>query len=113
VNDSPLPSDEGWVRLAALDRLPCGRAVRVDIDGQQVALFHTEGGLRAIDGLCPHLGGELSDGAFDDAEVTCPRHARRYDLRTGQRQDREGQPVHVYPTRIVDDWIWLAVPERR
>lgn len=84
MTDTPLPSDEGWVRLAALDRLPCGRAVQVDIDGQQVALFHTEGGLRAIDGL-----------------------------RTGQRQDREGQAIHVYPTRIVDDWIWLAVLERR
>jgi len=99
-----------WVRLAPLERLPRGQAVPVDLDGRLIALFHTDRGLRAVDGDCPHAGGELSDGSFDDTSVTCPRHGWCYDLRTGERRDRRGQPVNVYPTRVIDDWIWLNCP---
>lgn len=84
--------------------------MRVDVDGLEIALFHTEAGLRAIDDTCPHAGGPLSEGDFDDATVTCRWHRWRYDLHTGERQDRKGQPVHVYPTRVTDDWIFLVVP---
>jgi nitrite reductase/ring-hydroxylating ferredoxin subunit len=52
--------DPYWVRLAPVERLPRGRAVLVDIDGRPIALFHTTSGLRAVDGSCPHAGGQLS-----------------------------------------------------
>ncbi|OLS99496.1 hypothetical protein BJF90_08270 [Pseudonocardia sp. CNS-004] len=101
--------ERGWVRLAPLEELPRGRAVLVEGGERPIALFHTASGVRAVDGTCPHAGGELSGGDFDDTSVTCPRHLWCYDLRTGKRRDRKGEPLHVYRTRIIDSWIWLRV----
>lgn len=106
-------ADARWFRLAPLSALPRGQAVQVDLDGRTVALFHTEDGLRAVGGICPHAGGPLSDGDVDGGTVTCPWHRWRYDLRTGERRDRRGQPVDVHPTRVVDDWIWLGATRDR
>lgn len=112
MNEAPSGAETCWIRLAPLDRLPPRQAVRVDVDDLPIALFHTEDGLRAVDGLCPHAGRPLSEGDFDAATVTCSWHRWRYDLRTGERLDRKGYPVHVYSTRVVDGWIWLAAPPR-
>ena len=99
-----------WLRLAPLAALRPGEAVEVHVDGELIALFHTSDGLRAVSGTCPHAGGPLADGDFDEAAVTCPWHRWSYDLRTGERRDRKGQPLDVHQTRVIDDWIWLAAP---
>lgn len=107
--------DEGgaWVRVAPADALPAGGAVTIDVDGEQVALFHTEDGFRALGGLCLHMAGRLSDGQVVDDEVVCPLHAWRYDLATGARTDRRGQGVATYRSEIRDGWLFLDLPQRK
>lgn len=102
-------SGDGWVRLAPTGRLPAGQAVRVEATDLSIALFNTPDGLCAIGGVCPHAGGPLEQGQVDRGVVRCPWHGWRYDLRTGQRIDRKGQPVNVYAARVDDGWIWLRL----
>lgn len=108
-------SQEGsaWVRVAPADALPAGTAATVDIDGEQVALFHTKDGYRALDGLCLHMAARLSDGQVVHNDVVCPLHAWRYDLTTGARTDRRGQGVASYRIEIRDGWLFLGLPERK
>ncbi|MFI0369935.1 Rieske (2Fe-2S) protein [Actinomadura sp. 1N219] len=99
-----------WVRLAPAGALPRGEAVAVDVDGERIAVFHTEDGYHALAGHCPHMAGELNEGEVAGGEVACPLHAWRYDLATGARTDRRGQSVAVYPTDVRDGWLYLALP---
>lgn len=105
-------TDLDWVRLAPSTALPRGSSVTVDIDGEQVALFHGEGGFHALADACPHMGARLSDGEFRDGVVECPWHVRLYDLKTGARRDRPGQPARVYPVRECEGWVLLGLPRR-
>ena len=101
-----------WVRLAPADALPVGKSVGIDVDGEQVALFHTKSGYRALGGLCLHMAAQLSDGQVVDADVVCPLHGWRYDLASGARKDRPGQGVATYPLEIHDGWLFLSLPRR-
>lgn len=109
---SPRPDDgratREWVRLAPASALPPGKAVRVDIDGeQQIALFRTESGYYALSDMCPHMGGPLSEGEIVGGAVTCPWHGWRYDAATGTRVDRTGQAAMTYPVEVRDGYLFL------
>ncbi|MGP4029941.1 Rieske (2Fe-2S) protein [Actinomadura sp. 3N407] len=105
-------TDVDWVRLAPSTALPRGSAVNVDIDGEQVALFHGDRGFHALADACPHMGGPLSESEIHDGAVECPWHGWRYDLATGDRRDRPGQPARMYPVRVRDGWLTLGLPAR-
>lgn len=97
----------GKVRIAPAAALPAGQAVRIDIDGQSVALFNVEGVLHAVDDECLHMGASLSTGSVHDGLVVCPWHAWCYDLATGARVGRRGSPLRTYPVSVEDQWITL------
>lgn len=98
----------GWVRLAPATALSRGAAVRVEVDGEMIAFCHTASGYRAVDDYCPHMGGSLSEGTVSGDTVTCPWHGWRYDLVSGARADRPGQPVRTYPVAVREGWLFLS-----
>ena len=74
----------GFVKMATLDELPPGAAKEVEHGGRIYALFNVEGRVTAIDGVCPHQGGPLADGALEGTMVTCPWHGWQFDVCTGK-----------------------------
>jgi apoptosis-inducing factor 3 len=76
-----------------------------------VVVVRVGGELRAVQGSCPHIGGDLADGSLDEGRITCPLHAATYDLATGAVladpfgvSPPEGavEPLPVYPVRVTD-----------
>lgn len=57
----------------------------VEVDDQLVVVVHAGGMFYALDDVCTHDGGPLSDGEIDPAACTiaCPRHGAKFDLATG------------------------------
>lgn len=57
----------------------------VEIDDQLIVLVHAGGKFYALDDVCTHDGGPLSDGEIDPAGCTiaCPRHGAKFDLASG------------------------------
>jgi len=51
---------ESELAVMKLRDLPAGTALRVDVDGIDVALVHSEGRVFAIDDLCSHAEVSLS-----------------------------------------------------
>ncbi len=86
----------GFVKMATLDELPVGGSKEVEHDGRIYALFNVEGAIHVIDGICPHQGGPLADGAVEGTVVTCPWHGWQFDVCTGKTQlgARIKQPVY-------------------
>jgi 3-phenylpropionate/trans-cinnamate dioxygenase ferredoxin subunit len=71
------------VPACRLADLPRGEACLLDVD-PPVPVFHTEDGeVFAIDDTRAHRDASLADGRPEGCEVECPRHASKFDPRTG------------------------------
>lgn len=63
-----------------------GASAEIVVAGNIVALFNVDGELHALDGICPHQGGPLGQGALHGCVVSCPWHGWEYDVTDGQHQ---------------------------
>jgi 3-phenylpropionate/trans-cinnamate dioxygenase ferredoxin subunit len=57
----------------------------VEVDDRLIVLIHAAGHWYALDDVCTHDGGPLSDGpvAAADKTIACPRHGAKFDIATG------------------------------
>ena len=94
------------VRIARVDDLPPREGRSVCVDGEEIALFRCDSGIRAIANECPHAHGPLADGIVAGDTVTCPLHGRGVNLLTGEVSDWE-TPVRVHTVTVDDGVIYL------
>lgn len=73
-----------WIRVARAENLPPGKRLVVDVEGVAVLVFNLGGSYYAIEDVCTHDGGELASGEWIGAEIVCPRHGARFDIRSGE-----------------------------
>ncbi|MBA4116256.1 MAG: Rieske 2Fe-2S domain-containing protein, partial [Rubrobacter sp.] len=73
-----------FVEVCAEDDVPYLEGRRVVINGFYVGIFNTEEGFYAIGEVCPHMGGPLADGDVAATTVSCPLHARKIEMKTGE-----------------------------
>lgn len=63
-----------------------------------------------IDDTCTHGAASLADGALDGAEIECPFHGGRFDVRTGEaRRFPCTEPLQTYPVRVDGEKIYAAL----
>lgn len=89
--------------------LPIGQVKVLTIGEKQIAVFHQSEGFFALDNLCPHRGGPLSDGFVVDGKVSCPWHSWQFDLKNGSCSNIPGAKTKCYPLEIKDGSIWIDV----
>ena len=76
-----------------------------------VLVAWVDGQPRAVSADCLHKGASLEGGVCRDGIITCPSHWWRYDLRDGSLQGTPGAALTVYPARVSDGVIEVALPE--
>ena len=82
---SAAPSvGNGFVRACALSEVAPESAIAVEIDGNDIAIVHSNGEVYAIADECSHAAIPLSEGDVGDGEVECYLHGSRFDLATGK-----------------------------
>lgn len=71
--------------VARVDEVPDPGSLLVEVDDRLVVLIHAAGHWYALDDVCTHDGGPLSDGPVDPAgpTIACPRHGAKFDAKTG------------------------------
>jgi nitrite reductase/ring-hydroxylating ferredoxin subunit len=77
-----------------------GKGRHYQIDDYDLAVFKVGLNYYAIDNVCPHQGGSLSEGELDDAYVTCPMHAQTFHLTNGENVTQEGNDTLTY--RVIE-----------
>jgi 3-phenylpropionate/trans-cinnamate dioxygenase ferredoxin component len=98
------------VRVASLAEIPAGGLKRVEVGGVAIALARVGDTVHAINDLCAHRGGPLSDGKLSGTRLACPLHGWMYDVRTGECTfPRNGARVASYPVRVEGDDVWIDV----
>lgn len=99
-----------FVNAGKLSSLPPGEAMQAEIAGKQYAICNVGGELHALDGICPHLGGPIGDGALHDHIVVCPWHAWEYDCRSGENTWDPDTKLQKFAVRTEGDDILIDVP---
>jgi nitrite reductase (NADH) small subunit/3-phenylpropionate/trans-cinnamate dioxygenase ferredoxin subunit len=79
------------------------------IDGKLIALFRRGDFVYAIDDVCPHMGGSLSEGDVTEGIVTCPWHAWKFRFTDGTWADNPRIRIGSYPVRIIDGEVYVQV----
>jgi len=103
----PKAPDE-WRDVLASAELQQGVPVVVDNERVPVLLLRRDGELFAVQEWCPHAGGPLSAGTFDDDVVECPWHQSRFCLRDGAPlQGPAAVPLRTFAVREEDGRILI------
>jgi nitrite reductase/ring-hydroxylating ferredoxin subunit len=95
---------ESWYVAARSRHL--ARGLSTERFGRRIAIYRdSDGGLRAVDGTCAHLGADLGQGRVVDNRLVCAFHGWRYDA-AGQCHDSPRR-LEVFP--VVERWgyIWI------
>ena len=93
--------------LVSLSELPEVGAVRVDVEGEPIAVVRAEdGSIHVIDDTCSHAEVSLAEGEVEDCTIECWLHGSRFDLRTGRPIALPAtRPIAVYPVTVEGDTV--------
>ncbi len=61
-----------------------GQIIRVDVEGEPVAVYNIDGEFFATHDECTHADGPLSEGDLDGNNVICPWHDSCFDVTNGE-----------------------------
>src|SRR5438552_14251302 len=85
------------------------RGLTIRIGLREVALFKIGEQVFALDGRCPHRGGSLGEGIFENESVFCPLHGWQFDVKTGACMDNPERLATCLPVRVVDGQIQVQL----
>jgi 3-phenylpropionate/trans-cinnamate dioxygenase ferredoxin subunit len=99
-----------FVRVAAVGDIKPGKAIRVEIGDEPVAIFNVDGTLYAIGDTCTHEEASLSEGDVYGDCVECPLHGAEFDLKTGTPRTLPAVvPVATYPVKVEGEDVLVGV----
>ncbi len=89
------------INLGRVSRIPVGEGRSFEVEGRQIAIFHTrEGTLYATQAQCSHKSGPLADGLVGGGKIICPLHAYKFALATGEPLGHGCPALQTYPVNI-------------
>lgn len=86
-----------------------GEMRAVDMDGTSILIAHMGAEYYAVANHCGDSPLPLEFSALTGAELTCSWHGCRYDVRTGARLDVGGERIRVYPVKVDEGRVRIAV----
>jgi 3-phenylpropionate/trans-cinnamate dioxygenase ferredoxin component len=102
-----------FVRACALSEVVDGAALRVEVDGLDVAIVRNGDDVYAIEDECSHAAVALSEGDIQGCEIECWMHGSRFDLRTGKPLGPPAtEPVPVFPVQITGDDVLIDLGDK-
>ena len=75
---------EDFVKVGQTSDLSNGEIMLVEVGDERILLSNINGEYYAIDEVCPHAEGPLSEGYVEGEEVECPFHGSMFNLKTGE-----------------------------
>ena len=102
-----------FIPVAKTSEIPDPGTLLVEVGERLVVLIHAARHFYALDDVCTHDGGPLSEGPLDAAAgtIACPRHGAKFDVQTGAALTMPATKPTVAHKVIVEDgqvWVQLA-----
>lgn len=98
------------IKVSRIDELTPLIGKKVFVNDKEIGLFLTnEGEIFAVNNICPHKEGPLSEGTVSGNYVYCSLHDQKIDLKTGDVQEPDTGCVETYPVEVVDGDIFICL----
>ncbi len=101
-----------FISVARVTELADPGKMLVEVEDRLIVLVRVGGKFYALDDICTHDGGPLSDGAVDATACTiaCPRHGAKFDLRSGAAVTMPAtQATGAHEVRVVGEEIFVKL----
>jgi 3-phenylpropionate/trans-cinnamate dioxygenase ferredoxin subunit len=102
---------ETWHPLIAESDFPDDGKLAAKVAGWYVLVARTDDGFTALNDRCTHQAALLSGGRIRRGAVMCPLHGARFDVATGRCIGAAYRDLRIFPLRIADGMIEVAVPD--
>jgi len=100
-------SQEGFVEVCKVDRIPEKCATIVSLSGERVAVFRYDGKVSAISNVCQHQNGPLGEGRIIDGCVTCPWHGYQYKPESGAAPAPFKEKIPTFRVKVVEGAVFV------
>lgn len=98
---------EGFYQVAKLSDIEEKCAKGLFINGENIAVFKYDGKVSAVNNVCRHQMGPLSEGKVIDACITCPWHGYQYLPENGQAPAPFKEKLETYQVQVIGEDIWV------
>ena len=99
-----------WVKIAPLNEIPKLGSRVVRTKEIEIGVFRTEDDrVFAINNMCPHKGGPLSQGIVYGDKVACPLHSWKISLVDGKAEEPDVGETTCFNTKIEDGFVYLEL----
>lgn len=103
-----------FVAVAKASEIPDPGKMLVEVGERLVVLIHAAGHWYALDDICTHDGGPLSEGPLDPAHdtIACPRHGAKFDIRTGAALTMPAtKPTTAHEVKVEGDQVFVRLTD--
>jgi len=98
-----------FVPVAKTSELSDPSSLLIEVDDRLLVLIHD-----ALDDICTHDGGPLSDGPIDAeaGSIACPRHGAKFDAETGAALTMPATKATLaHDVKVEGDQIFVRLKE--
>jgi nitrite reductase/ring-hydroxylating ferredoxin subunit len=109
--------ESGYVRVADKSEIAMGKMKKFTLKSAEILIANVKGNYYAVDNMCTHFGGDLSEGELEGNIVICPVHGARFDITTGkvisppaealERPDIEDLPTYL--VKVENQYLMVKV----
>ena len=105
VSPFAIAAEGAWRPVGALSDIPEGGIRAAELAGEKILLSRQGDSVTCFQNACAHLGLTLDDGPVSDGIITCPHHAFRYDLASGECLTAPEVQLQAHAVRVVGDRV--------
>ena len=99
-----------FVAVASTSDVPDPGSLLVEVGERLLVLIHAAGAFYALDDVCTHDGGPLSEGPVDNEAIACPRHGAKFDFRTGAALTMPAtRPTAVHEVKVEGERVCVKL----
>ncbi|MEW6510050.1 MAG: Rieske 2Fe-2S domain-containing protein [Bacteroidota bacterium] len=99
-----------FVTVARFSGISEGQSRRIEVGGEEIALWKVGGRVYAVSNVCAHEHfSMMHQGILKGCMVSCPMHGWTYSLETGRCITGEGR-LRTYRVRVEGDDVAIEEP---
>lgn len=99
-----------YVRIAKVADFDASPMRTYRVIARRLGIFRApDGSFSAMEMLCRHQNADLSSGRVQGDVVTCPRHGWRYNLKTGECLEGNGQCLRRYGVKVENGLVYVSI----
>jgi 3-phenylpropionate/trans-cinnamate dioxygenase ferredoxin component len=109
--------EPGFTYAVKSSEVEAGKTIKLPLGDFGVLIVNVEGEFYAVDALCTHYGGDLSQGKLEGKVLTCPVHGAKFDVTNGTVVSAPTAPLDrpeienliTYPVKVINGEVYVKI----